>query len=259
MHGEPYSDAQAKWIRENVSLGIFRDKKHFLATFNAIFNDNRTFDAIVNYLAKNNLTLITKYNTPKFSEEQTAWLKSNYSKYDVFADFVRAYNDHFGTAWGYNNIMSHCRTLDLHEYSRSRRMQNAGQFKKGQKYGPEECPIGTIRYNKQRGVCFIKVQMCGGRSRDTSGHNLKEPFWRVLQDKVWEDERGTIPEGYMACPLNCNPYEDNINNIGLIDKRGKAIMGRKGWWTDNVKFTATAVRWCNLYFIAKDHGINMGE
>lgn len=118
-----------------------------------------------------------------------------------------------------------------------------------------EAPLGTVVYNKQRNLCFIKVQMCEGKSGNTKGHNLKEPFWKPLQNKIWEEKIGAIPEKYIACSLTDNPYEQDIENIALIDKRGKAVMSRKNWWSDNAKFTAVAVRWCNLYFIAKDKNI----
>lgn len=252
MHGEPFTEEQAAWIKRNVSYGVFRDKKHFLAVFNALFNDNRTLDSIIAYFRKNNLTLRTKHNTPAFSEEQTEWIKEHYSEYEVFADFLRAYNDHWNSAVGYANLSSYCVTLKLRKYDSSRRKSNAGQFKKGFKYGPEECPIGSVRYNKQRDLAFVKVQMCGGKSRETTGHNLKEPFWKPLQDKVWEDAYGEIQDGYMACPTNCNPYETDIEHIALIDKRGKAIMGRKRWWSDNELLNRTAIRWCNLYYLVKD-------
>lgn len=255
MFGEPFSKEQAEWIRENASCGFFRDKKHFLSVFNAIFSDNRTLDGMTNYLRRNNITVITKVNTRKMPDEQTQWLKKHCCDYEVFADLVRAFNDQFDTNIGYPNLARRCVTLGLREYDSERQKRNTGQFVKGKKYGAEECEIGTIRYNKQRNMCFIKVQMCKGKFRDTSGHDLKEPFWRPLQDKIWEDHFGNIPVGYMACPLNCNPYEDDIKNIGLIDKRGKAIMSRKGWWSENSTFTAVAVMWCNLWFVAKDHNV----
>lgn len=255
MFGEPFSEEQVAWIKENASCGVFRDKKHFLSVFNAIFNDNRSLDGMINYLHRNNITVVTKHNTPRFSDEQTRWLKNHYCEYSVFADLVRAFNDQFDANIGYNNLASRCVTLGLRKYDKKRRERNSGQFLKGKKYGSEECKIGTIRYNKQRNMCFIKVQMCEGKSSDTSGHHLKEPFWKPLQDKIWEDHFGMIPAGYMACSLNCNPYEEDVKNIGLIDKRGKAIMSRKRWWSDNPKFTAVAVRWCNLYFLAKDNEV----
>lgn len=257
MQGEPYSPEQEKWIRENVSCGFFKNRKHFLATFNALFNDNRTLDSMARYLCKHGLILETKQNKPSFSTEQDEWLRQEYDQGAVFADLVKKYNDRFGTAVGYVNLISHCKTLGLHEYKSERRKDNTGQFQKGVKSGQEEAPIGTIAYNRQRDLCFIKVRMCNGKSRGTSGHDYKLPYWKPLQDKVWEDNFGEIPDGYMACVLNCNPYEQDASKIALIDKRAKAVMSRKGWWTENIKFTAVAVQWCNLYFVAKDHGIRL--
>ncbi len=243
-----------KWIEDNLNTGVFRDKKHFLKVFNAVFNENKSFDSLAQYLSKNNLTIATPHTVKHYTDEQDKWLKENCSKYEVFSDLVVAYNMKFGTAKNYSQLSSRCKVLGVRQYDAKRRT-NRGNFKKGQKYGAEECPLNTIRYDKQRNMCFIKVQMCEGKSRETSGHNLKAPFWKILQNKIWEDNYGYIPDGYVACSLTDDPYEQNIENIALIDKRGKAIMGRKEWWSDNAKFTNTAVQWCNLYFVAKDNGV----
>ena len=246
------TDEQKQWILDNCGLGIFKDKKHFIATFNAVFNENKTFDAMNTYLARNNIVLITKASMPAYTEAQRQWILDNYDNYDVFADLVRDFNAEFHTNKAHASLTGYCvNNLKLREFDRHR--ENAGQFKKG--LVVEESPIGTIKYNKQRNLCFIKVQMCKGKSRDTSGHNLKAPFWKPLQDKIWEDHCGTIPEGYIACSLTGDPYEQNIENIALIDKRGKCIMSKKDWWSDKPKFTATAVQWCNLYMTAKDREV----
>ena len=245
------TDVQKQWILDNCELGIFKDKKHFVATFNAIFNETKTFDAMNTYLARNNIVLVTKASMPAYTDEQTQWILDNYDSYDVFADLVRDFNEHFHTNKAHPSLTGYCVRLNLRKFDKHR--TNAGQFKKG--LVVEESPIGTIKYNKQRNLCFIKVKMCKGKSRDTSGHNLKAPFWKPLQDKIWEDHYGAIPQGYMACSLTDDPYEQNIENIALIDKRGKCIMSKKEWWTDNPKFTATAVQWCNLYMSAKDNDV----
>ena len=227
---------QKQWIADNCASGIFRDKKHFIATFNAVFNESKTFDAMNTYLARNNITLVTKASMPSYTDEQIQWLLDNYDSYEVFADLVRDFNVHFHTNRSHATLTSYCvRTLKLRAYDRHR--HNVGQFKKGKVV--EESPLGTIRYNGQRNLCFIKVQMCQGRSRDTLGHNLKAPFWKPLQDKIWEEHYGAIPKGYIACSLTDDPYEQNIENIALIDKRGKCIMTKKEWWTDNAKFATT--------------------
>ena len=187
------------------------------------------------------------------TDTQEQWLKDNYAKYEVVADLVKAYNNTFNTCVKHSTLTKKCVTLGLHTYDKHR--CNVGQFVKGKKYGSEECHIGTIRYDGQTKMCYIKVKMCEGMSRETSGHSYKAPFWKQLQNKVWEDNYGKVPDGYVACPLNQNPYEQDIKKIALIDKRGKCIMTRKDWWSENAKFTATAVRWCNLYFVAKDNGV----
>lgn len=247
-----------KWIEENLNTGAFRDKKHFLKVFNAVFNENKSFDAMAQYLQKHNLKLSTPHTVPKYTDEQIEWLKENCSKYEVFSDLVVEYNKTFGTNRNYSQLSSKCNILGIRDYDATRR-RNSGNFKKGIKQGAEEYPIGTIRLNKQTNLCYIKVKLCNGKTQRDKGHNYREPFWKMLQNKIWEDNYGDIPDGYIACSLTNNPYEQNIENIALIDKRGKCIMGRKEWWSDNAKFTSTAVEWCNLYFVAKDNGVYVKE
>ena len=244
--------AQRKWIEDNLSTGVFRTKKHFVQTFNAVFGEHKSFDALSTYMQKNGLKLITKCSLPSYSSEQRDWLINHFYDYEVFADLVVEFNKVFNCSVKYSALSSYCkRNLHLnYEW-----VSNRGQFKPGVNYGTDECPIGTIRYNKQQNLCYIKVKMCNGTSRNTLGHNYKYPFWKRLQDKIWEDNYGVIPDGYTACALNNDPYEQDINKIGLIDKRGKCIMSRKEWWSDIPAFTSTAVQWCNLYFVAKDNGV----
>lgn len=249
-----WSKEYREWIEKNLSSGVFKNKKHFLKVFNAVFNENKTLTALTQYMQKNNLTLSTPYNLARYTEEQEEWIKENCSKYEVFAQFVKDFNLKFGTNKSHSGLISKCESLGL-RFSCSSRRVNSGNFKKGVNSGIEEYPIGTIRYNKQRNLCYIKVQLCEGKSDRNLGHNYREPYWKMLQNKIWEDNYGEIPKGYIACSLTSDPYEQNISNIALIDKRGKSVMGNKDWWSDNAKFTATGVQWCNLYFVAKDNGV----
>lgn len=243
-----------EWIESNLHTGIFKNRQHFLNTFNAIFNENKTLTALTQYMSANGLILDTKYNSSRYTEEQEEWLKENCSNYPVFADLVKAFNSTFNLNKSHASLTSKCQSLGIRLSDSSRRI-NSGNFKKGIKYGAEECPIGTIRLNKQTNLCYIKVKLCNGQTNREHGHNYREPFWKMLQNKIWEDNYGAIPEGYIACSLTNDPLEQNIENIALIDKRGKCIMGRREWWSDNAKFTNTAVQWCNLYFVAKDNGV----
>ncbi|MBR4377318.1 MAG: hypothetical protein IKP50_00310 [Bacilli bacterium] len=253
-----WSKEYREWIENNLNTGVFKDKKHFLKVFNAVFNETKTLNALTQYMKKNNLTLSTPYNLARYTEEQEEWIKENCSKYEVFAEFVKDFNLKFGTSKSHSGLTSKCESLGL-RFSNPSRRRNSGNFKKGINYGIEECPIGTIRLNKQTNLYYIKVQLCNGIAPRENGHNYKEPYWKMLQNKIWEDNYGKIPDGYIACSLTNDPYEQNIENIALIDKRGKSVMGRKEWWSDNAKFTATGVQWCNLYFTAKDNGVLSDE
>ena len=243
-----------KWIEDNLHTRAFRNRQHFLDTFNAIFNENKTLTALTQYMSANGLILDTRYNSSRYTTEQEEWLKENCSNYPVFADLVKAFNATFNLNKSHAGLTSKCQSLGL-RFSDSSRRRNSGNFKKGVNSGLEECPIGTIRLNKQTNLCYIKVKLCNGQTNREHGHNYREPFWKMLQNKIWEDNYGVIPDGYMAVALTDDPYEQNIENIALIDKRGKSVMRRKDWWTDNKTFNSVGVQWCNLYFVAKDNNV----
>lgn len=195
------------------------------------------------------------------------WLVRHFNDYDL--DFVSMANDFnaiFNTNYSNVRIAKHCeRGLKIHEPRKKcgnkeiksageNQFTNKGQFQTG-KTNNRGLPVGTIRYNSD-GRPFIKVLENDGRSGKLSGrkgHNYKEPWWMPLQKKIWVDHYGEVPDGYVVISLNGNPNDTDIKNIGIIDKRGTAVMAKKGWWTDNTVITADGAQWCNLYYTAKDN------
>lgn len=250
-----YTEEQVRWIESNLSNGLFDDLKHFVDTFNAIFNENKGYNTISCYLYKNGLSLQTKRNRRKYTDEQIEWLKRNSGKYDTFKDCVDDFNNLFGTEHSYERLRSYCISNGWCK-SGSKKDANRGQFKQGGTH-QKECPIGTIKY--QNNKPYIKVMMCNGKSRaeskDNQHHGLKEPFWKPLQKKIWEDHYGEVPKGFIVCSLNGNREDTDIRNIGIIDKRYTGVMGSHGWWTENSVITGDGVQWCNLYAVAKDHSV----
>lgn len=249
---------QAEWIRDNCQVIVWRNTKHFTDTFNAIFGTNKSHQTMNSYLNKNGLQ-IKSGMTVGYSKEMDQWLIENYEKYECdFVKMAKDFNRKFGTNHSNCRIAKHCeRGLKIHKPAPKNRMVNKGQVKKGEPTG-RGLPIGTIRYNSD-GRPFIKVkENDGSNTKDSQGgHNYKEPWWKPLQKKIWEDNYGEVPKGYEVCSLNGDQNDTNIEDIGIIDRRGKAVMAKKGWWTDNEVITGDGMMWCNLYYTAKDNGIDV--
>ena len=263
---------QTKWIKENCRIIEWKNTKHFTDTFNAIFGTNKNANAMNNYLYKNGLQIRSGKTTDHYTDEMNSWLIDNFGHYDYdFVELSKDFNKRFGTDYSNCRLAKHCqRGLKIHSPKKKEPhkkangsesayvFRNKGQFATGITNG-KGLPIGTIRYNSD-GRPFIKVLDNDGKSGQMSGykgHNYKEPWWKPLQKKIWEDYYGEVPKGYVVISLNGNPNDTDIKNIGIIDKRGTAVMAKKGWWTTNSVITGDGAQWCNLYYVAKDNEIRM--
>lgn len=256
MNGHRFTEEELKWIEDNLDIGVFRNQKHFTDVFNALFNTNITQQSMGQMLSRRGWSVKTKHNTNQWSFDMDEWLKRKYltCNYD-FVSLANEFNQVFNTDKSSSCVTKHLERMGVHAPRPKKGQINRGTFKPNTPH-TKELPIGTIRYNSD-GRPFIKVELCNGRNVHTErgGHNYKEPYWKPLQKKIWEDCYGPVPEGYVICSLNGDPNDTNIENIGVVDKRGTAVMAKKGWWTDNTKFTKTGTQWCNLYYTAKDNGV----
>lgn len=251
---------QIKWIKENVRAIEWRNTKHFTDTFNAIFGTNKNKLAMNDYICRNGLQLLCPKTMDHYTDEMRQWLIKNYKKYEC--DFVRMaedFNKIYGTNYSASRITKYCeRNLKIHTPKKKKGNLNKGTFQTGNTLQVHNAlPVGTIRYNND-GRPYIKVLESDGKSGKLSkqkGHSFKEPWWKPLQKKIWEDHYGEVPEGYVVISLNGNPNDTDIKNIGIIDKRGTARMAKNGWWTDNSVITGDGAQWCNLYYTAKDNRI----
>lgn len=248
---------QMDWITENVQIIEWRNTKHFTDTFNALFGTHKSAEAMNSYLFNNGLHIRSKRTTCHYTDEMNEWLVEKYPDYECdFVQMAKDFNEKFGTDYSNCRIAKHCEGgLKIHKPRKKEpQFKNNGQFKKGMTNN-RGLPVGTIRYNSD-GRPFIKVLESDGKSKgDSRGHNYREPWWMPLQKKIWVDHFGDVPQGYEVVSLNGDPNDTDIRNIGIIDRRGKAVMAKKGWWTDNRVITGDGVQWCNLYYTAKDNGI----
>lgn len=255
-----YTQEQKEWIVKNLNIIEWKNQKHFTDTFNALFGTHKTVCAMNTYLFKNGLNVKTVGNTNHWTSEMDAWLKNHYAEYDCyFVKMAKDFNAVFGTDKSGCCIAKHLEREGIHKPSPKRSGRNRGMFQKGAPSKKGELPLGTIRYNSD-GRPFIKVKMCNGEAaHEKNGcHNYREPWWKPLQKKIWEDHYGEVPDGYVVCTLSCDPNDTDVNHIGIIDKRGTARMAKNDWWgIDNVQIKKTAVQWCNLFYVAQDHEVDL--
>lgn len=239
-----YTDEQLTWIQNNLDVRVFRNQKHFVDVFNALFNTDVSQHAMATMLSKRGLHLITAQNKSKWTAKMDEWLKTHYAEYEYdFVYMARDFNAKFHTDKSAGCLRRHLESIGIHERRRN------SQGMSGRRC---ELPIGTIRYNNN-GRPYIKVMLMnkgGGRS---TCHSFREPYWKSLQKKIWEDHYGEVPKGFVVCSLNDDPCDTDIRNIGIIDKRGTTMMVHNDWWNiDNVEIKRTAVQWCNLNCAVKD-------
>lgn len=248
---------QSEWIKDNAQVIQWKSMKHFTDTFNALFGTDKSVKIMVSYLSRNGIQVRTKTKTSSYTDEMDDWLVKNFDRYGCdFVKLAEDFNARFKTDYSSCRIAKHCqRGLKIHTPKEKSKAKNKGQFQPG-KTNKRGLPVGTIRYNSDNRP-FIKVLESDGQSGMLSGkgHNYKEPWWMPLQKKIWQDHFGEVPEGFEVVSLNGNPNDTGIKNIGLIDRRGKAVMAKKGWWSENSVITGNGVRWCNLYYTAKDNDV----
>ena len=260
-----YTAEMQKWILDAAESGVFKNQKHFTDVFNAIHGTSISHTAMGNYLSRRGIVVKNKHTVSAYTDEMDAWLIDNYSKYDNdWVMLAKDFNTKFLTDYSPSRLCKHCQNgLKIHKPRPKKGHINKGNFQKGGRSTStdRQAPIGTVRtYTSHTSkILMVKVKLANGESGSVcgKGHNYKRPWWIPLKEKVWIDAHGEIPDGYSVIQLDRNYQNCNLDNLVLADKRGLAIMGSHKWWTDNDKFNATGIQWCNLYMAAKDNGIKV--
>lgn len=168
----------------------------------------------------------------RFTEQQENWLRENIYSFDSYADLTARFNEIFGEY----------RKVDLVREKCTKRLKismgkNAGQFVAGAK--TRDLPIGTIR-KSQTGI-YIKVS---NEAVDISGY--ARPNWLPLQQKIYEDAHGKLPEGYMVCFLDCNRENFDLSNLYPVNRQISVRMAQNGWWSNDPTITLTGILQCEL-------------
>lgn len=258
-----YTAEMQKWILDNADIGVFKSLKNFVDVFNAIHGTSISYQAMNTHLYRYGIIVKTKNNTSVYTEEMDSWLIANYPNYNNdWVSLANDFNSKFNTEFTNTRLCKYCeRGLKIHTPKKKSGQVNRGTFSKGKKgtSTDRQAPIGTIRTytSKTSKILYIKVKLAEGDSGlvCNKGHNYKRPWWIPLKEKVWIDAHGEIPDGFSVIQLDRDYKNCDINNLALADKRGLAIMGSHKWWSDNKKFNATGIQWCNLYMTAKDNAV----
>lgn len=258
-----YTEEMQKWILDNADTGVFKSQKNFTDVFNAIHGTSISYQAMRTHLYRHGIIVKTKHNTSAYTEEMNNWLMSKYPEYDNnWVALAKNFNSEFCTDFTPSRLCKHCeKGLKIHKPKSKKGQLNKGTFVKGKRgiSTDRQLPLGTIRtYTSQTSkILVIKVKLTDGDSGTVSGrgHNYKRPWWIPLKEKVWVDAYGEIPEGFSVIQLDRDYKNCNLDNLALADKRGLAIMMNQKWWSDNKKFNATGIQWCNLYMTAKDNAV----
>lgn len=168
-----------------------------------------------------------------FTDEQEQWLCDNFHKAQSYKALAERFNKTFEASRSAEQIKEKCtKRLGL------KGMPNLTRYGLKPK---EQLPVGTIR--KSQTGTYIKVLTVQPGAKFTG---YKKPWWMPLQEKIYTDAYGSIPDGYMVCFLDCNPGNIALDNLYPITRRISARLSQNGWWSKNPEITMTAIKLCEL-------------
>lgn len=168
-----------------------------------------------------------------FTLEQEQWLRENFYEAQSYSNLAERFNMAFGTNRSRGQISDKCsKSLGLTG------MHCASRYGVKQK---EQLPVGTIRRSQTE--TYIKVLHVLPGSKFTG---YKKPWWVPLQEKIYTDAYGSIPDGHMVCFLDCNPENFDLKNLYPITRQISVRLSQNGWWSKNPEITKTAIKWCEL-------------
>lgn len=171
----------------------------------------------------------------RFTKEEDIFLTENINKYNSYRELTVAFNTQFKCSRNWQGISDRCsKQLKLH------REENIGLS-----YGRIQKPVGTI-CKDSRGYLFIKMAM--NEKGTKAGLYMKEPYWIPLQKKIYQDNFGNIPNGYMIVFLDGDKENFDLNNLYPINRKILAVMSKNRWWTSNKDNTLAAIKYCELYY-----------
>lgn len=228
-----FTEEQKQWLIDNAKSGRFKNCRHLTDTYNALFKECRKSENINSYLISWGVYLNTEYKKSYYSPDMDEWLKDHYLSFKLASDAVIEFNKKFNTNKSEAAITHHCRNIGLkRDPKRFRKYYVTSRHHK----------VGDIV--KRSDENWIKV-----------ASNRNKHDWMPLRKYVWEQAYGKVPEGKCVVFLTDDHNNVSLKNLGLIDRRGTAIMSKMDWWSSNRVITGNGVQWCNLWLTAKDNGV----
>lgn len=287
-----YSDKQIKWLKDNATAKVWKNRTELLDTFNRNFGLSVSASQFNNLLLYYNIKPTTTQTESLFTDDQKRWLieQAKCGDYKDCKELTEAFNRKFSQSRNYNNMYSYLYSwgvvlntmfnnekytaemdkwltehFDELDYEEMRnRFNQKFEVNKSASGIAHRCTrsLGLKKPSKQ----FKKGDVINALPIGTISNRKKETYikvsdsndksaWQPLRKVIYEKHHGEIPKGYCVVSLDGDRSNVDLRNLDCIDRRGTAIMAKSGWWTDNKVITADGIRWCNLYCVAKDKGL----
>ena len=160
------------------------------------------------------------------------WAKENIQNFDSWKEFHEAFNQKFEQERTFASFQSLCsKRLKL------KMGKSSGRFGDGRK--KLELPVGTIR--KSQTGTYIKVKM---GSKNINGYS--KPFWKPLQEKIYEEAFGAIGEGEYVIFLDGNTENFSLENLACINRSISVQLAKNRWYSENGEITKTGICYIKL-------------
>lgn len=168
----------------------------------------------------------------RYSKEEKQFLIDNINNVESFQELTDALNAKFGTERYTERVREQCNKQLCIKIG-----------KNSSRYGckpKEQLPIGTIR--KSTNNCtYVKV-LDSAQSYSTG---YKEPWWKPLQKKIYEDAYGSVGDKLVVF-LDCNRENFSLNNLYAVDKKITTRLAKNGWWSTDPNITLAGIKLCEL-------------
>ena len=152
-----------------------------------------------------------------FTEEEDDFLKNNIKGRSA-NELISQFNDKFGRNITKNQLTSYKRRTGI-------KSGLSGKFKRGQT-SPTHKPVG-YEHTTTDGSTFIKVG---------------EPsVWERKQVYLYKKYIGEVPKGYDVIFADGNRNNFDLDNLILISKREKLMVGKHGVFSNNGEITKTSL------------------
>lgn len=219
-----FNDEEEQFIKDNI---YGRGNIELAKIFNEQFNRNITTKQMEDWKSHRGL----KSDVHRiFTEEENEFLKNNIKGRSAI-ELISMFNDKFGRSITKNQLTSYKRKTGITSGIDSR-------FKEGQ-ISPTHKPIG-YEHTTTDGMTYIKVG---------------EPsVWERKQLYLYKKYKGVPPKGYDVVFADGDRTNFDLDNLILVSKQEKLIMGKKGMFSKDGEITKLGVLVADL--VLKNHKLS---